>query len=109
MSYCTDCGHDVPQGSRFCPSCGADQVITPPQLIKGSPSVLPLILGILGIVFAIFIPLIGLVMGILGAVLAHMDENKSGNAYTFVCIIAIIVSLFVWAANFLFLISLMGI
>ncbi|HKM13464.1 MAG TPA: zinc ribbon domain-containing protein [Candidatus Methanomethylophilaceae archaeon] len=108
MSYCTDCGHDIPPGSRFCPSCGADQLVTPPQAVTRPPSVLPLILGILGILFAILIPIVGLVMGILGAVLAHTDENKNGNAYTFVCIIAILVSLLIWGANIILFVSVLG-
>lgn len=49
MPYCTDCGFEIPPGTRFCPSCGSDQITVPTYEIKKSPSVLPLILGILGI------------------------------------------------------------
>lgn len=97
MSYCTDCGYDIPQGTRFCPSCGADQLITPPQLVKGSPSVLPPLLGVLGIILGIIIPFAGLVLGAFSAVLAHTDKNKNSNAYTFFCILTIFVSLILWA------------
>ena len=99
MSYCTDCGYDIPPGTRFCPSCGADQMITPPQIVKGDPSVLPLVLGILGIIFGFVIPFVGLGMGALGAVLAHTDKNKRSNVYTLVCVLAIFASLIFWVLS----------
>lgn len=102
MSYCTDCGYDIPPDTRFCPSCGADQLITPPQVVKGAPSALPLVLGILGMIFGLIIPFVGLVMGVLGVVLAHTDKNKNSNLYTFICILTILVSSTVWVLFGLF-------
>ncbi|MGE0015410.1 MAG: zinc-ribbon domain-containing protein [Candidatus Methanomethylophilaceae archaeon] len=109
MPYCTDCGFEIPPGTRFCPSCGSDQMTVPAYEARGSPSVLPLVLGILGIVAGIFVPLLGIIMGILGAVIAHTDKNKRGNAYLGVCILAVLVSLVVWLMNFVFLMSLLAI
>ncbi|MEA4976962.1 MAG: zinc-ribbon domain-containing protein [Methanomassiliicoccaceae archaeon] len=106
MPYCTDCGFDVPSGTRFCPSCGSDQVTVPPHEVKGTQSIVPLILGISGIILGIMVPIIGLVLGGLGAAFAHKDKNKRNNTYLSVCIIAIIVSLAVWVLNFIFLIAL---
>jgi len=108
MSYCTDCGSDIPPDTRFCPSCGADQMITLPQIVKGPPSILPLILGILGMIVGIIIPIAGLIMGVSGVALAHTDKNKSGNAYMFVCIMAIIFSLVSWVVYFVIQINLYG-
>lgn len=109
MPYCTYCGFEMPPGTRFCPSCGSDQMTAPVFEARGSPSVLPLILGILGIIVGIFVPLLGIILGILGAVIAHTDKNKRSNAYLGVCIFAIIVSLAVWALNFIFLMSLIAV
>lgn len=108
MPYCTDCGYDIPPGTRFCPSCGADQTITLPQFAKGSPSKFPIILGILAIIVGVIIPIGGLAMGTLGAVLAHTDKNKTSNTYTFVCILAIIASLIFWGVYFIVQINLYG-
>jgi pSer/pThr/pTyr-binding forkhead associated (FHA) protein len=31
MPFCTNCGHDNPEGSNFCAQCGAPLTATPPQ------------------------------------------------------------------------------
>ncbi|NCA73924.1 MAG: zinc ribbon domain-containing protein [Gammaproteobacteria bacterium] len=109
MPYCTDCGYEVPPGTRFCPSCGSDQMTVPAYEARGSPSALPLAMGILGIILGIIVPLLGIILGALGAALAHTDKNKKDNTYLGVCILAVIVSLAVWALNFIFLMSLLAI
>ncbi len=109
MPYCTNCGFEIPSGTSFCPSCGSDQVTVPVFEARGSPSVLPLILGILGIIAGIFVPLFGIILGIIGAAIAHKDKNKRSNTYLGVCILAIFVSLAVWALNFVFLMSLLAV
>jgi hypothetical protein len=76
---------------------------------RGSPSALPLVMGILGIILGIIVPLLGIILGALGAALAHTDKNKKDNTYLGVCILAVIVSLAVWALNFIFLMSLLAI
>jgi len=106
MPYCTDCGFDVPPGTRFCPSCGSDQLTVLPYEVKGTQSIVPLILGISGIILGIIVPIIGLVLGGLGAALAYIDKGKRNNIYLSVCIIAIIVSLAAWVLNFVFLMGL---
>ena len=50
MSYCRNCGHEIPEGCSFCPKCGEQYVGDNGPLKKESKSVMPILGMILGIV-----------------------------------------------------------
>jgi hypothetical protein len=36
--HCTKCGKEVPEGSRYCPGCGADTTATPAPAVTPAPA-----------------------------------------------------------------------
>jgi hypothetical protein len=122
MEYCSKCGAEIPEGSRFCPKCGQpvvftervyepevqETVRTPPRTPAGSQSTESaggaLALGIIGIIVgSLFIPCVGCILGIVAVSMAS-SANKRGapNARAALALgwISIVVSLLMWAYAF---------
>jgi type II secretory pathway pseudopilin PulG len=82
MSFCPNCGAQIPEGSTTCPNChaslqpGAPQATTPPPVPPPSPAAMAktsgmaiasMILGILGVIsfgYFFLLGLIGIILGI---------------------------------------------
>ena len=67
MSHCTSCGEPLPEGGRFCPSCGHRVDTTNAGTPKIGLAVTAFVLGLIGLV----LPIIGIVTGALGIVLGY--------------------------------------
>lgn len=109
MSYCTNCGYDISEDVSNCPSCGVDLELTPPQTVETASKV-PMALGILSMIIGIIIPLVGImfelndnvwaislpiagiILGLQGALLARSEIARSSaqsNAFKFGVITAV--------------------
>lgn len=122
MEYCSKCGAQIPEGSRFCPKCGQpveytervyepevqESVRTTPRTPAGSQPTESaggaLALGIIGIIIGfLFIPCVGCILGIVAVSMAS-SANKRGvpNAGAALAVgwVSVIVSLLMWAYAF---------
>jgi hypothetical protein len=73
-----------------------------PAAAGSTNSVPAIVLGIVGIIGGLFIPFIGLLLGIVGLVLARKQGGPTaerGRAGTILCIAAIVVSVVNWIAT----------
>jgi hypothetical protein len=78
------------------------EVVATPTGTTSGTSVAAIVLGILGIIGGLFIPLIGLVLGITGLVLARRIGGPVANrdrTGMYLCIAAIVVSVVNWIAT----------
>ena len=67
-----------------------------------------LVLGILSIIFGFFIPLVGLILGIIGQVLANSHQKESKLDYKtekILGIVGIVISVIVWILNVMVLMN----
>ena len=101
MKYCTQCGIQLADDAAFCTQCGAAQAVAEPQApiyTNDQPPVYqppvydapvqpevkknftPLVLGILGIIFAWLFALIGHVLSIIGIITGAAECKRTGNA-----------------------------
>ena len=67
-----------------------------------------LFLGILSIIFGFFIPLVGLILGIIGLVLANSHQKESKLDYKtekILGIVGIVISVIVWILNVMVLMN----
>ena len=67
-----------------------------------------LVLGILSIIFGGFIPLVGLILGIIGLVLANSHQKESKLDYKtekILGIVGIVISVIVWILNVMVLMN----
>ena len=70
-----------------------------------------LVLGILSIIFGFFIPLVGLILGIIGQVLANSHQKESKLDYKtekILGIVGIVISVIVWILNVMVLMNGVG-
>lgn len=74
MKFCKQCGYEMEDSSSFCPNCG-----TPAKEENRSFNPVPLILGILGILFGWLFALIGHILSIIGIVLGVKEYKCSGS------------------------------
>lgn len=74
MKFCQKCGSEMDDTSLFCPACG-----TPVEGEKKSFNPTSFILGILGIIFAWFLAIVGHVLSIIGIVLGVQEYKRSKN------------------------------
>ncbi len=84
MNFCPNCGAALQPGEAFCSSCGmavqqapVNQFTQPPVENKKSP--VPVVLGVLGIVFAWLFAIIGHVLSIVGIVLGVKEYKANKN------------------------------
>jgi hypothetical protein len=70
-----------------------------------------LVLGILSIIFGFFIPLVGLILGIIGLMLANSHQKESKLDYKtekILGIVGIVISVIVWILNVMVLMNGVG-
>lgn len=99
--FCSKCGEKIPDDSTFCPFCRNPVTKEEPSLSSSSQSV-PLgrevsagmHIGI--IVGTLFIPLIGLIMGIIYLKSPSLAKKKAGKIWLWVAIGAFIINLFIY-------------
>ena len=97
MAHCESCGKEVTSKERFCTNCGAinenyvDPAATSANVITSENPVL----GILAIVFAIFNPIVGLIISIVGLkrYVTHVNLKK--------CRIGLWLSIVMWVLQFI--------
>lgn len=102
--YCPFCGEELVDNAKFCKNCGknvqdyrnitedekSDYSINPPVIEKSHT-----IATVLGFIFSIFIPLIGIIIGIY---LYTRNDSSKAKKYG---IIVIILGVAVWIISFI--------
>ena len=101
MKFCSKCGKELFDEAVICTNCGCSvapraESVTPKASVKESPNT-----ANMAMLFAFLIPIVGLIMGIVGACKYQNPDYKKKS------VIAIVVSIVVWIASFA-LLSLMG-
>ena len=76
------------------------EVAAAPVAARSGSSVPAIVLGIVGILGGLFIPLVGIVLGIIGLVIDRSARRAgAGKAGMYLCIAAIVVSVVNWIAT----------
>lgn len=110
MKYCSNCGKQLREDELFCSECGNAVNAVPQQPIPAQPSApyqQPMVeeekktLATCALAFAFLMPIVGLILGIIGAVKYKSEKLKKQ------CIIAIPVSIVVWVIGFAMMMSTM--
>jgi Predicted membrane protein len=121
-NFCSNCGHELQNGEKFCSTCGAqilplqvDSSITqsPPSDVKNKKAIASLILGIVAVIFYVpllfgigFVDAIGLALAIVGLVLgvkAHKSYNGKGLALAGIIISTVLIGIQIISSIFGFL------
>ena len=94
MSFCTNCGNEMPENAKFCSKCGAsingDENATATPNYGYNPQPAPVqgygyqqyqptegkALGVCSIIFGILMPMIGLICGIIGVCTYKEESNR---------------------------------
>ena len=89
--YCPSCGDELPDGANFCKSCGSSIYGDRPAQAPPRPMIEKsyTIAVILGYVFAIFVPILGLIIGIY--LVTRKDSPSASRHGKFVIILTVIV------------------
>ena len=100
MKYCSKCGAELLDEAVMCPHCGAQVEMESKTDKKGAKYGQPKnTMALVGFIFSFFIPLVGLILGIMGLVKAKdYNDDKKGLA-----IAAIIISVAMMIFNFIYL------
>lgn len=113
MEYCSKCGTQIPEGSRFCPKCGqpveyTEKVYEPEvqESVRSTPrapagpvaadATGALVVGILGIVLSCIIWPIGCCLGIIAIAMGSSAQNRgapNAGAAIAVGVVAVIVAI----------------
>ena len=67
---CNKCGQEIKSELQFCPNCGCETGYTPKSVNTGKK------LGILSIVFAFELTIVGFILGIIGLVKGIKSKDK---------------------------------
>lgn len=86
--FCTKCGNEIFEEALICPKCGCATANMEAQTGETSA------LATCGIVFAVLMPIVGLILGIIGTV------KYKNEAYKKKSISAIVLSIALWAIYF---------
>ena len=126
--FCQKCGKELEQGAKFCPTCGTNvspetQASVPPSNLqyeagagvyteeeKPKGAMAALVCGIIGIVMAFLLPIVGLILSIV-AISQGIKANKVSKtgiatAGYIMGIAGLILSIIVWVASAVMLASL---
>lgn len=85
MKYCTNCGHEVNENAFVCLNCGAlvdDSKKNPISQSNDGTS-----LGIIGLCFALFIPLVTWIVSGIGYSQSIQANNRSGKTLNLIALI----------------------
>lgn len=103
VKYCPSCGVELPDGANFCKSCGAKINSVPgaenPQRPAYEESHTLAI--VLGYIFAILIPLIGIIIGIY--LLTRKNSSKASKHGKYILIVAVVIWFISFASSFLYM------
>ena len=113
MKNCPKCGKELNDDVAFCTECGEalEVVEAAPEAPKAAPEApkaapkknVSKILGIVGIVASLFIPLAGFIVSIIGIVLGVKEMKATGNKTGLILsIIGLVLSILCWIFNMIF-------
>ena len=98
--FCPTCGNQIQDNAAICPNCGCPTNNQPPQQAVAPATSAPMLengetpgMATAAIVCAFLFPLLGLILGIVGAVKYKTPSLKSRS------VIAIVLSLVVWVIS----------
>lgn len=95
--FCSKCGNEIDNEALICPKCGcatANMVNMNAQKAAAAQTEETSTLATCAIVFAILMPIVGLILGIIGTV-KYKNEKYKGR-----CVSAIVWSIVIWAICF---------
>ncbi|WP_405281717.1 zinc-ribbon domain-containing protein [Methanobrevibacter sp.] len=103
VKYCPSCGVELPDGANFCKSCGAKINSVPGAEYHQRPAheeshTLAIVLGY---IFAILIPLIGIIIGIY--LLTRRNSSKASKHGKYILIVAVVIWFISFASSFLYM------
>lgn len=102
MKFCPKCGAELRDNEFVCSHCGsavADQPSVPPALDK--PSTSTIVLGVVGIIFGILLPIVTYICSITGLALANRDL-RDGRTTKRTAVVLNIVALCIAGVNSFF-------
>lgn len=85
--FCRSCGKEIPEGTRFCPNCGASQNDTPSANPNDTGSAGWAVLGF-------FIPLVGLILYLVWKDTQPKNANQAGKGALIFVIVAAVIFVF---------------
>lgn len=124
MEYCSKCGAEIPEGSKFCPKCGqpveyAERVYEPEvqESVRHTPRPTPspgttesasgaITIGVLGLICAFFIPIIGCILGIVAIAMGSSASNRgvpSAGTAVALGVVALVIAIVGWLLTVAFL------
>ena len=97
--FCKACGKSIPKSAFYCPICNkiADTAPAPYAATESNG------MALAGFILSFFVPLLGLIFGIIGLKRANNGADRRGLA-----IAAIVISIVSWVLNFILITSAMG-
>jgi hypothetical protein len=124
MQYCSKCGTEIPEGSRFCPKCGqpveyAERVYEPevresvrptartPAAPVGSDATGAIVVGVLALVLGCIIWPIGCCLGIVAIAMGSSAQGR-GAPNAGVAIALGVVALIIAIVSFVFVFYIMS-
>lgn len=78
--FCKNCGKEISDNAYVCPNCGVKVAADAPKQKNNK--------ALIGFIFSFFIPLVGLILGILG----YKDSQKMNDEGRGLAIAAIVIS-----------------
>lgn len=101
--FCQDCGNKINLKDSFCSDCGANLDGSPDAYISSSRSIedsFSITMGLLSIFTGWYIPILGLILGVLGFIRTKTLQNEEGNKSITVgevlSVIGVVVSIIAW-------------
>lgn len=103
VKYCPSCGEELPDGANFCKSCGSKinsvpRAENPQRPAYDESHTLAIVLGYL---FAILIPLIGIIIAIY--LLTRKNSSSASKHGKYILIVAVVIWFISFALSFLYM------
>ncbi len=100
--YCPSCGEELPDGANFCKSFGAkinsvSRTETPQRPVYEESHTFAIVIGY---IFAILIPLIGIIIGIY--LLTRKNSSQASKHGKYILIVAVVIWLISLMSSFIF-------
>ncbi|MEJ2200423.1 MAG: zinc-ribbon domain-containing protein [Desulfuromonadaceae bacterium] len=101
--FCSKCGKQIPDDSTFCPFCGNSTAYQDPVKIQESLSQptqeVSLVLNVGIVIATMFIPLVGLIMGLIYIKKPSPAKKKAGKVWLWVALGAFILNILLIAGG----------